>query len=124
MRQKQIAERRIGNVTVLKLTGRLVLGEGDQVLRERIDTLLQEGRIHIVLNLHDVSYVDSCGVGVLAAKYLSVHKRGGTLKLVCPSERCRHVLSITHLLPMFDLYDSDEAAIRSCAPSDPVLAHS
>jgi anti-sigma B factor antagonist len=108
-----IAERRIGGVTVLALTGRLVLEEGDAPLRERIDGLVQEGRTEIVLNLHDISYVDSCGIGAVVGKFVSLKRRGGHLKLVCPSLRCRHVLEITHLLPVFEVFETDEEAIAS-----------
>jgi anti-sigma B factor antagonist len=112
MSRMQIAERRVGGVTVLKLKGRLVLEEGDVPLRERIDALIQEGRVDIILNLHDVNYIDSCGVGSVVAKFLSVRRRGGDLKLVSLSERCRHVLEITGLLPILAPLDSEDEALR------------
>ena len=112
MSRMQIAERRVGDVTVLKLTGRLVLEEGDVPLRERIDALIQEGRVDIILNLQDVNYIDSCGVGSVVAKFLSVRRRGGDLKLVSLSERCHHVLDITGLLPIFEPLDSEDEALR------------
>ena len=115
----QMSERRHGDVTVLTLAGRLVLDEGDGPLRDRIDSLITEGRLDIVLNVHDVTYVDSCGIGALVEKFVGLRRRGGHLKLVCPTDRCRHVLEITHLLPIFDIYDSDERAVRSfSAPDD------
>jgi anti-sigma B factor antagonist len=111
----QMAERRIGDVTVLKLTGRLVLGDGDESLCKRFGALIQAGRTRIVLNVHDVSYIDSCGIGVLVANFVSVRGRDGILKFVCPSERCRRVLQLTHVLPLFEVYESDEAAVASFA---------
>ena len=116
-----MTERRVGDVTVLKLTGRLVLGDGDQSLCERVATLAHEGRTQIVLNVHDVSYIDSCGLGALVENCVTVRDRGGVFKLVCPSERCRRLLQLTHLLPLFEVYESDEAAIESYAntPSPP-----
>ena len=110
-----MAERRVGGVTVVKVTGRLVLGDGDQSLCKRIGALIEEGETRIVLNVHEVSYIDSCGIGVLVANFVSVRARGGILKLVCPSERCRRILQLTHLLPLFEVYESDEAAIASFA---------
>jgi len=108
-----ILESRIGRVTVLTVAGRLVLGDGDAALHERIEALAREGRIDIVLNVHDASYVDSCGVGVMVQEYVSLRRRGGTLKLVCPSQRCHRMLTITHLTAILELYESDEAALRS-----------
>jgi anti-anti-sigma factor len=108
-----ISERRIDEVTVLTLAGRLVLDDGDATLRERVGALVREGRTQIVLNLHDLTYMDSCGIGVLVDLYHSLRQRGGHLKLVCPSDRCRRVLALTHLLTVFDPYESEEAALRS-----------
>jgi len=115
----QVSERRVGDVTVLTLAGRLVLDEGDAPFRERIESLVTEGRLDIVLNVHDVTYMDSCGIGALVEKFVSLRRRGGHLKLVCPTDRCRHVLEITHLLPIFEVYDSEERAVHSfSAPDD------
>ena len=111
----EMMERHVADVTVLTLTGRLVLGDGDQSLYKRITALIQEGAIHIVLNIHDVSYIDSCGIGMLVGTFVSVRGRGGILKLVCPSDRCRRVLQLTHLLPVFEVYESDDAAVASFA---------
>jgi anti-anti-sigma factor len=116
-----ISEQRIGDITVLNLAGRLVLEEGDVPLRESIDALIGEGRVDVVLNIHDVTYMDSCGIGTLVAKYLSVRQRGGNMKLVCPSARCHHVLEITHLLPIFETYTSEEAAVHSFAGHRPLV---
>jgi anti-anti-sigma factor len=123
MPQIQISERRFGDVTVLALAGRLVLGEGDGPLRERIEALVGDARIDIVLNVHDVTYVDSCGIGALIAKYVTLRQHGGNLKLVCPTDRCRRLLAITHLLPLFEVYESEEAAVRSFAHSGQVPCH-
>ena len=113
MPQLAITERRVGGVTILALAGRLVLDEGDAPLRERIDALAREGRIDLVLNLHDISFIDSSGIGTIVGKFVSLRRRGGHLKLVCPSMRCRHVLEITHLLPVFQVFETDEAAVES-----------
>lgn len=115
MARMEIVERRNAGVTVLALAGRLVLDEGELPLREHIDRLIAANRLDIVLNLHDVTYMDSCGVGAVVSKYVSLRRRGGHMKLVCPSERCRRVLSITHLLPLFESYESEDAAVASFA---------
>jgi anti-sigma B factor antagonist len=115
MSRIQIDERRVGDVTVLTLTGRLVLEDGDAPMRERIDALIREGRVEIVLNLQKVNYIDSCGVGSIVAKFLSARRRGGDLKLVCLSERCRHVLDVTGLVPILAPLDSEEDALRKYA---------
>jgi len=112
MPHMQIAERRVGPVTILTLSGHLVLGDGDLLLKERIDRLLAEERVDIVLNLHDVDSIDSCGVGVVVSRYVSVRKRGGDLKVLCPSDRCRRVLSLAGLLNIFQPCESEEDAIR------------
>lgn len=108
-----ITERREGDVTVLALAGRLVLDDGDDALRRHVGALIAAGRVQIVLNVHDITYVDSCGIGVLVELYRTLQQRGGHLKLVCPSQRCRHVLALTHLLNVFEPYESEEAALRS-----------
>ena len=108
-----ISERRIGDVTILDLRGRLVFDEGDVSCAERIDRLIREERIQIVVNLQDVSYIDSAGVGALVSKYVTLRKRGGNLKLMCLSERVRHVLSIAQLFGVFESFESEELAVRS-----------
>jgi anti-sigma B factor antagonist len=114
-RRITISERRIGEVTVLDLHGRLVLDDGDTSCAEHIDLLVRQGRIRIILNLQDVSYIDSAGVGALVAKYVSLRKRGGDLKLLRLSERVRRVITIAHLLAVFETFESEELAVRSFA---------
>lgn len=106
-------ERRIGDVTLLDLKGRLVLEEGDAVLRSRIGELVQDGRTRIVLNLKEVTYVDSCGVGVLIAKYVSLRKKGGDLKLLNLTPRSHRLMEISKLLNVFEVFDSEPDAIAS-----------
>ena len=113
----QITEYDIGDVTVLNLSGHFVLGDGEPGLRNRFDALLARGRMRVVLNLHDVTYIDSCGIGTLVEEFKRLRRGGGDLKLVCPSQRCEHVLALTHLLPLFELYESDDEAARSLSRS-------
>lgn len=115
-RRIKIAERRVGDVTILDLHGRLVLDEGDTSCAEHIDLLVRQDRTRIVLNLQEVTYIDSAGVGALVAKYITLRKRGGDLKLLRLSERVRRVIGIAHLLAVFETFESEELAVRSFAP--------
>jgi len=110
-----LKERRVGDVSILDLKGRLVLEEGDDILRSRINDLVSEGRIKIVVNLQDVTYVDSCGVGVLIAKYVSVRKKGGDVKLLHLTPRSHRLMEISKLLNVFETFDSEERAVESFA---------
>ncbi len=115
MATAHIIEHDIDTVAVIALSGRLVLGDGDSALREHIDALLARGRSQVVLNLHDVTYIDSCGIGALVAALVKLRRVGGDLKLVCPSGRCEHVLALTHVLSLFSVYATDDDAVRSFA---------
>jgi anti-anti-sigma factor len=108
-----VVERRIGDVTVLDLKGRLVFEEGDAVLREHINALVALGRMNIVVNLREVTYVDSCGIGVLVAKFVSLRRKGGDLRFVNVTPRSRRLLEITKLMGIFRIYDSEPEAIAS-----------
>jgi anti-anti-sigma factor len=108
-----LKERRVGDVSILDLKGRLVLDDGDDLLRDRINDLVNEGRLKIVVNLHDVTYVDSCGVGVLIAKYVSVRKKGGDVKLLNLTSRSQRVMEISKLLTVFETFDSEDRALAS-----------
>ena len=108
-----IAERNVGPVTILALSGRLVLDDGDALLRQRVDDLVAGGRLKIIADLTALDYVDSAGIGVLIAKYLSVRRKGGDLKLLRLSSRTHHALEITHLLTVFEAFESEEDAVRS-----------
>jgi anti-anti-sigma factor len=108
----QITERAVGDVTVLNLKGRLVLEEC-VTLRDAVDALVQQRRPKLVLDLQDVNYIDSAGLGILVAKYLSVRRLGGDMKIVHPTPRSLHVLEITHLNQVFETFASEDAAIRS-----------
>jgi anti-sigma B factor antagonist len=108
----QIAEHAGGNITVLKLSGRLILDNCSE-LRDAVDALVEQGRPKVVLDVQDVTYIDSAGLGVLASKYLSVRRAGGDIKLVHLGARSAHVLDITHLDRIFETFDSEDEAIRS-----------
>src|SRR5688500_14308505 len=119
--QLEIAETRAGDVTVLALTGRLVADEEGLVFADHVDGLVADGRINIVVDFHDVNSIDSGGVGTLVAKYLSVRRRGGDMRLVRVTDRTRRVLAITRLLSVFQVFESAEEAIRSFSVDVPRL---
>jgi anti-sigma B factor antagonist len=108
-----IQERRVGPVTILALSGRLVLDDGDALLRQRIDDLVSRGQVRIIADFTDLDYVDSAGIGLLIAKYLSVRRKGGDLKLLRLSLRAHHALEITHLLTVFETFETEEEAVKS-----------
>lgn len=108
-----VVERRIGDVTVLDLKGRLVFEEGDMVLRAHINHLVEQRRMNIVVNLHDVTYVDSCGIGVLVAKFVSLRRKGGDLRFVHVTPRSRRLMEITKLMDIFRIFDSEAEAVAS-----------
>jgi len=110
-----LTERRVGDVTLLDLAGRLVFDEGDAELRDRVNDLVAQGRLKIVVNLQDVTYMDSCGVGVLIAKYVSERQKGGNVKLLHLTSRSHRVIDICGLEKIFEAFDSEEAAVTSFA---------
>ena len=111
--QLQISERRFGDVAVVGLSGRLVADDEDIFFKNRIDALLEQGVTKVVVDLHDVTLVDSGGVGVLVAKLLTLRGRGGDLRLARLTSRSWRVLSIAHLLTVFQPYDSVAEAVQS-----------
>jgi anti-sigma B factor antagonist len=110
-----IKERVVGDVTILEPQGRLVLYEGETDLKARVNELVAQGRVKIILDLKNVTYIDSAGVGSIIAKYLSVRRQGGDLKLLNLTKRSMRLMTITHLLTVFDSFDSEEAAVNSFA---------
>ena len=111
----QIEERIVNNVTMLDLKGKMTLGEGDELLKDKINSLLQQDRKHILLNLEGVPYIDSAGLGEIVRTYTTVSRQGGKLKLVNLTKRITDLLSITKLLTVFETFDAEQDAIRSFA---------
>jgi anti-sigma B factor antagonist len=109
----RIVERPIDGVTVLDIVGKLVMDRSAQHLKEKINSLISQERTHIVLNLKDVPYIDSSGLGELVAAYGSVMKAGGALKLLNVTSRNHDLLSITRLVTVFESFDSEAEAVRS-----------
>ena len=108
-----IQERVVGSVTVLDLSGKLILGDGDALLKDKIHSLVFQGRKQIVLNMGAVSYVDSSGLGALVASSVTGKNNGGQIKLVSLTKRLQDLLAIAKLLTVFESYDSEAEAINS-----------
>ncbi len=109
----EIEERSLENVVVLDLKGKLTIGEGDELLKERINNLMQQGHRNLLLNLEDVPYVDSAGLGEIVRTYTTVSRQGGKLKLVNLTKRITDLLAITKLLTVFDTFESEAEAVSS-----------
>ncbi len=101
-----------GDVSVVDLSGKITIGEGDVLLRETVETLLKEGRSKIVLNLARISYMDSAGIGELVACYKRSRERGGQLKLLNPSGKVYDLLQLTKLEEIFETFKDEGAAIQ------------
>jgi anti-sigma B factor antagonist len=109
----KIDERTVGDVTVLDMQGKLLIGEGDELLRERINNLVESGKTRIVLNLGEVPYMDSAGLGEVVRCYTTVSRKNGKLKLVNLTKRLEDLLSITKLLTVFETYEDETEAVKS-----------
>ncbi len=110
-----IQERRDGDVTVLALTGQIVLDDGDLALRKRVHDLLDQGRSRIVLDLGGVTYIDSSGVGMIAGKLKTVRERGGDMKLLNTTSRSQTLFGMMKLLVLFETFEDEARAVSSFA---------
>ena len=113
----QIEERNVGDVVLLDLKGKVTLGEGDELLKDKVNSLVNQGHKKIVLNLADVPYIDSAGLGEVVRTYTTVSRQGGSLKLLNLTKRITDLLSITKLLTVFETFDSENEAVRSFSAS-------
>ena len=109
----KIVERLVGDVVILDLQGKILIGEGDDQLRESVTKLTDSGRAKILLNLAEVPYVDSAGLGEVVRCYTTVSRKGGKLKLLNLTKKIQDLLAITKLLTVFETYDNEEEAIKS-----------
>ncbi len=107
--------RQVGDVTVIDISGRITLGEGSSALRDILRDLTAKGNTKILLNLSDVSYIDSSGIGELVSGFTSVSNAGGTLKLLGLTKRVKDLLQITKLYTVFDVHEEEAHAIKSFA---------
>ena len=109
----KIVERQNGDVTILDLQGKILIGEGDDALRDAVLRLVEGKKQKILLNLAEVPYVDSAGLGEIVRCYTTVSRKGGRLKLLHLTKKIKDLLSITKLLTVFETYDSEDEAVKS-----------
>jgi anti-sigma B factor antagonist len=107
--------RQVDGITIVDLSGRITLGEGSVVLRDTIKDLLSKGNKKILLNLGDVSYIDSSGIGELVSAFTSVQRQGGELKLLNLTKKVHDLLQITKLYTVFDVKDDEATAVAAFA---------
>lgn len=108
----QIVERSAGTVTVLDLSGQITFTQGDQQFKDKINSLVHQGKTNILVNLANVTYVDSAGLGELVGAFTTVTKAGGSMKLLNLTKKLHDLLAITKLLTIFDTYDSEQDALK------------
>ena len=113
MAELNIRERQAGDVTILDMDGKITIGEGSVALRSAVRRLIEENKKKILLNLANVGYVDSSGIGELVSSFTTVQREGGQLKLLKLTQKIRDLLGITKLLTVFDSYDDESEALNS-----------
>lgn len=111
----KIHTRTVGDVHVLDISGKIILGEATKTIRRTVSDLLENGGRKIVLNLMDVNYIDSSGIGELVRTYTTVTRDGKQLILLNLTKKIRELLVITKLLTVFQVYESEQAAVASLA---------
>ena len=111
----KISTRQVDGVTIVDCSGRITLGEGSITLRETVSQLLTKGQKKILLNLGEVNYIDSSGIGELVSAFTTVRKQGGELKLLYLTKKVHDLLQITKLYTVFDVKDDEAAAVKSFA---------
>ena len=109
----KISTRQVDGVTVVDCSGRITLGEGSVTLRETVSQLLSKNQKKILLNLAEVNYIDSSGIGELVSAFTTVRKQGGDLKLLNLTKKVHDLLQITKLYTVFDVQDDEAAAVKS-----------
>ena len=111
----KLSTRQVGDVTVIDATGRITLGEGASLFRDTVRDLATKGNKKLLLNLNDVSYIDSSGIGEMVSGFTTVTNHGGQMKLLGLSKRVKDLLQITKLYTVFEVFDDEAAAVRSFA---------
>lgn len=109
----KITNREVEGIAVVKMEGRIVLGEESNALRESVKTLLADNKKKIVLNMDNVTYIDSAGLGTLVASFHSARAQGAVLKLANLGSKFQEVLQVTKLMTVFEVFDSEAAAVQS-----------
>jgi anti-sigma B factor antagonist len=109
--------RQVGGVTIVDISGRIVLGEESAALRNLVCDLLSKGHKNILFNLGDVNYIDSSGLGNMVGSFTSVRKQGGDLKLLNLTNKVHDLMQITRLYTVFDIMDDEAVAVKSFGPA-------
>ena len=109
----EISERIIGGVTILELKGKLTIGDGAQLLKDKSESLVFQGRHQVIVNLEAVPYIDSGGLGELVACYTTLTRAGGRLTLLNINKTNHDLLSITKLVAVFETFDTEQTALES-----------
>ncbi len=115
----EIQERTVGAVTILDLKGKLVFGDGDALLKDKVRSVVHRGCKQLVLNLADVTYIDSVGIGELVGTYTTMTRQGGRLKLLNVPKRIHDLLVITKLLTVFETFNTETEAVRASSAPGP-----
>ena len=108
-----IQTREVNGVTLVELSGKIILGEESSALREKVKDLIASGKTKILLNLARISFIDSAGVGTLVSAYTSARSQGGEVKLSSLTKKFRETLQVTRLLTVVEVFDDDDAGIAS-----------
>ena len=111
----KLTTRQVGDVTVLDATGRITLGEGASIFRDKIRELATKGEKKLLVNLSEVSYIDSSGIGEMVSSFTTVTNHGGQLKLLGLNKRVKDLLQITKLYTVFEVFEDEASAVRSFA---------
>src|SRR5215471_8442012 len=111
----KLSTRQVGDVTVIDVAGRITLGEGASALRDALREVVKNNRKDILLNLRDVTYIDSSGIGELVSAFTTITNSGGRLKLLGLTHRVKDLLQITKLYTVFDVHEDEAHAVRSFA---------
>jgi len=109
----KVSTRQVDGVSIVDCSGRITLGEGSVVLRDTVKDLLSKGKKKILLNLADVNYIDSSGIGELVSAYTTAKNQGGELKLLKLTKKVHDLLQITKLYTVFEVKDDEAAAVKS-----------
>jgi anti-sigma B factor antagonist len=107
------ATRKVGDVVVIDIEGKILLGEGDVEIKKAVDDLLNKGSKNILLNLANVPYIDSAGLGEIIRCFTALRRNNGNFKLLSPNERIINLLEMTNLLNVFDWFDEEPSALKS-----------
>lgn len=113
MAELNISVRQAGDVAILDLGGKVTIGEGSIALRTAVRNLIAEGKTKVLLNMSDISYCDSSGIGELVSSFSAIQREGGSMKLLNLTKKLKELMSITKLLTVFDNFEDEEAALAS-----------